>query len=58
MFEHYFCFINIEDMKDVLSYIEIDENENESIDFSKYIQVFKLNFFQTGSETHKFKHCD
>lgn len=29
MFEHYFCFLNIEEMKDLLSYMEIDENENE-----------------------------
>jgi len=58
MFEHYACFLNIEDMKDKISYMEIDENLEEQIDFSKYLQVFKLNFYQTGSETHKFKYCD
>jgi hypothetical protein len=42
MFENYFCFINIEDMLDKLSYIE---TEDEDIDFLKYIIDFKIDFY-------------
>ena len=45
MFEHYFCFINIEEMKEVLTYIESEDQDDELLDFSKYLQIFKLNYY-------------